>query len=440
MTAASRFIVLVIVLVGAAAAVLAPRTREQLAVLQDEEMYAQIISLLEPRLAAGDKDSSLLAALGHAYGKVGNHPKAIELLRRYAAVRPNDAGVYAELAEFLFQTGDLDGAVAMLNRSIALDPKPSRITRLAALYRQLEQPDAERALLARFEPLLDVSDGSVLRLAQLEAESGARDAAIRTLMLPQITLSAGTRATEERIVLAGLLVEGGRSSEAVRLATRWAVEWNEAWLSGRLLQTIAIRAPAVDADELADVVVSLHPEIRLFLAHQLGAAGARPVALHLLERWGAANPRPSSIDIAAFLSACIEQGDPAILWRAYAASLRAPAPTDVLVRLTQALAAQFGIEALAPFWPSLPPDVIQQAPILAAQLAFNASDLETTRRLLDRVDLLTADETSRAIWFELLRAVASPDEQFRVLRTRQSGGRLPATVRAAYLRAVGATP
>lgn len=437
MTAANRFIVLVIVAVGAAAGFLAPRTSEQLAVMQDEEMHTQIISLLEPRLAHGEDDPSLLAALSHAYGKVGNYPKAIELLRRYAAIRPHDAGAYAELGEFLFRTGDADGVADMLSRSIALEPKPARISRLAAIYRQLKRPEAERTLLTRFEPLLEVGDGSVLRLAHIEAEAGDRDAAIRTLMRPDITLAAGVKAHEERIALAGLLVDAGRSAEAVRLGTQWVDQWREAWLSSPLLRAVAAKAPPTDADKLADAVVSLHPEIRLFLARELGAAGARPVALHLLETWIVANPRPSAVDLAALASACLEQGDPAILWRAYAASLRAHAPTDVLVRFSEALAAQFGIESLAPFWPSLPPDVIKRAPLLAAQLAFNAHDLETTKRLLNSADLVALDETSRVIWFELLRAVASPDEQFRMLSARQSSGRLPATVRAAYVRAEG---
>ena len=68
MTAPARFIILVIGIVVAAAVLMAPRGNERLAMLQDEDKHAQIIALLEPRIARGENDPNLLATLGRAYG------------------------------------------------------------------------------------------------------------------------------------------------------------------------------------------------------------------------------------------------------------------------------------------------------------------------------------------------------------------------------------
>ena len=95
MTAPARFIVLVTGIIIAAAALLAPRRDEWFAIMRDEDKQAQIISLLEPRLALGEDDPNLLATLGRSYAEIGNYRRATELLERYTALRPDDGEAYA---------------------------------------------------------------------------------------------------------------------------------------------------------------------------------------------------------------------------------------------------------------------------------------------------------------------------------------------------------
>ena len=99
MTAPIRFILLVIAVVSAAAALMAPGRDEWLAMMRDEDKQAQIITLLEPRLARNGNDIGLLATLGRSYAEIGNYPRAIELLGRYVALRPDDGEAYAKLAD-----------------------------------------------------------------------------------------------------------------------------------------------------------------------------------------------------------------------------------------------------------------------------------------------------------------------------------------------------
>ena len=439
MTAPARFIILVIGIVVGAAVLMAPRGNEQLAMLQDEDKQAQIIALLEPRIARGENDPNLLATLGRAYAEIGSYQHAIELLERYISLRPDDAEAYARLADLYGKVDDATKQIAMLERSVAIAPTLARAADLAALYRQENQVDKELALLSRFESQVTVGNGLLLRLAELRASTGDREGAIGILMRSE-GLPAPTPLTQTgdaRIFLAKLLVEAGRNAEAVRLGKEWILQWHEPWLADRLLRGIVLEAPVADASELADAVAALHPEIRFFLVRGLATMGAKPVARHLLSTWVKENPSPSTNDIAGFLSACREQGEPEIVWQAFGEVLRRPVSNDLIARYSEAIAAEFGIGALAPFWGSLPQEVAEQRPLLAAQLAFHEHNLAMTKWLLGKVDLATLGTSYRRTWIDLLMAVTSPPDAFGVLRDLRRSGRLPPDLLPQYARLAG---
>ena len=414
MTAPARFIVLVTGIIIAAAALLAPRRDEWFAIMRDEDKQAQIISLLEPRLALGEDDPNLLATLGRSYAEIGNYRRATELLERYTALRPDDGEAYAGLADLYKSTGDQKKQIAMLKRSIAITPRLSRAAELALLSREERHADEEVALLSRFEGELTLESGLLLRLAELRASIGDREGAIRVLMRPEI-LSAPVgpgRNEEERLFLAELLVRSGRSAEAVQLGKQWILQWHEPWLADRLLRIVALQAPPADASELGDAVAVLHPEVRFFLVRGLAEMGAKPLARHLLETWVKANPSPSINEIAAFLSACRNQGEQEVIWQTFGEVLRPPFSDEVITRYIEAIAAEFGIGALAPFWASLPQVVMERRPLLAAQLAFHEHNLPMTKWLLEKIDPTVLETSDRQMWIDLLTAVASLPEAF----------------------------
>ena len=235
-------------------------------------------------------------------------------------------------------------------------------------------------------------------------------------------------------VLAQLLAESGRSSEAVRWGKRWLLQWREPYLANRLLNSVVLQAPVADASELADAVVALRPEIRLFLVHGLATMGAKPVARHLLETWIEANSSPSANEIAAFLTACRDQDEPAIVWQTFGEVLSHSRSNDLIARYSEAIVAEFGIVSLAPFWASLPQGVIEQRPLLGARLAYHEGDLALTKWLLEKVDLATLATSDRRMWIDLLTTVASPSEVFGILRGQRP---LPPDLLPQYARLAG---
>jgi tetratricopeptide (TPR) repeat protein len=438
MTLLSRFILLVIGIVIAAAIFLAPRGNEQLAIMGDEKQQARLIHLLEQQTAKDEIKPALLATLGRAYAEIGDNQRAAQVLEHYTELRPDDGAAFARTADLYKSIGDQEKQIAMLRRNIAVTPTLSRIAELAELYRMRQRPDQELALLTQYEPLLTVESGELLRLAELYAGNRNQDSAIRLLLRgEEAAPSQPSHNERERLLLAKLLVEAGRSHEAVRLGEKWIRQWHEPWLAGQLLSGVALHGPVADASELADAVAATHPEVRFYLAHDLAMKGAQPVARHMLENWVTANPSPSMIEIATFLTACRDLGEQTVIWQAFSDVLTHPSSDDLVIRWIDAVAGEFGIGAIAPFWGSLPNGLLGRRPMLAARLAFYEHDLITTKWLLGKVDLAAIEQSDRQAWIDLLNVVAAPTEVFEVLHQLRRGGRLPSDLLPSYARLAG---
>lgn len=431
MTVPIRFLVIISILIAVIAVAMVPRSDEWLAVLRDEDKHAQVIALLEPRLAHGENDPAILAALGQAYAAVGDDGRAAGLMERYITLRPGDAAAYGLLADIYKNQHATSSQIAMLQRSLAISAQISRIAELAELYHREARTDDELALLSSFQAQLTIDSGLVLRLAQLRADSGDRQGAVQVLLRDEVTSVAKPANNQnERLLLAELLAETGRGAEATRFGRQWILQWREPWLAGRLVHAVAPRVQQSEASDLVDAVVELHPDIRLFLVQD-----ARPVAIHLLETWIVANVSPRADEIAAFMSVCREQNQQRIVWASYAYALGNHSSDELVVRFSEAIAAEFGIGSLVPFWSRLPQDMIEQRTLLPARLAFEAHDQRMANVLLQKVDLAALDSPSRRMWMDLLTATASPVEALQILRDRR--GHLPHDLLVSYARLAG---
>lgn len=439
MTLPGQFLLLVLGIAAAAAATMVPRADEWLAVMRDDRKQAQIVALLEPKLVREGDDPSLLATLGRAHGDLGHTARAIELLERYVALRPQDAEAYGRLAGLYEVAGEAVRQMDALERSVVLAPKLSRVAELAALHRSMGKTDAERALLARFESKLTVQSGLLLRLAQLYTGNDEKLRAIAALSRAEViaTIPKEGRNDEERLLLATLLAETGQGAEAVRLGKLWIAQWRLAWLANRLLAVVAPRAAAPDAFVLADAVADLHPAIRLFMVKQLAEQEVATVARHLLRTWQPANPRPSMDELAGFLSACREWGEPAIVWEAFAGVVGGSTPPEIVARYADAVAAEFGIGALAPFWSAIPSEVLARRPLLVARLAFAEGDTARVRSLIGAVDVASLSASDQRLWADLLTATASPEAVLITLQALRRSSGLPRTLLAQYAQLAG---
>jgi tetratricopeptide (TPR) repeat protein len=438
--AAIRFMLLVVLLVLAAAYVLVPRYNERLAMLADAHGAAELIALLEHRRASGDEAPTLLLSLSRAYQAAGNFQQAAADLERYLEQSPtSDIQILARLAGLYEKAQNEPKHQAVLERLVAMTPTLSNASPLSEIYYRQGRFDDARALLSLFPRELTVENGLLLRLAEYHVAAGAKDEAIAVLKRAVIGLRWRRAANNdrERFLLAQLLLETGRSAEAANLGKGWVEEWPDGWRAAKLLRMVAVEAPLADAAVLADAVVAIHPEIRLYLAHELQKLGAHPVSRHLLMTWAAAQDDPTAADLAAFLTACRTLQDPALVWRAFAEVLAARRSEAFIIRFSEAVAAEFGIRALAPFWNALPKTLAQQRPVLAARLMFDAGDIPLTKHFLGKADVSTLEGSDQQFWFDLLVAAAEPRVTLEILRRFRSAGRLPPKLIEQYARLAG---
>jgi hypothetical protein len=142
-------------------------------------------------------------------------------------------------------------------------------------------------------------------------------------------------------------------------------------------------------------------------------------------------------EIAGFLSACREWGEPAIVWEAFANALGGGAAPEIVARYADAIVAEFGIDALAPFWSAIPAAALERTPLLAARLTFTQGDLVRTRWLIGSIDVRSLRASDQTMWAELLMAAGSPEAAFDALRALRQGGDLPQALLVPYARLAG---
>ena len=105
-----------------------------------------------------------------------------------------------------------------------------------------------------------------------------------------------------------------------------------------------------------------------------------------------------------------------------------------MVLFAKAMAANFGVDAIAPLWRELPSDFAERDPLFAALLLFHNGDLVTTNRLIAMVDARSLSESDTTMWTQLLAAVTTPSDAVPMLRDQWDGPRLSAALVIQYAR------
>jgi cytochrome c-type biogenesis protein CcmH/NrfG len=82
----------------------------------------QAAPLLE-KLKSNPNDSSLLVQVGAIYHTTHRFKEAADYYSRALNIDPRNVTIRTKLASSLYRNGDVDGAIAQLNRALSYDPK-----------------------------------------------------------------------------------------------------------------------------------------------------------------------------------------------------------------------------------------------------------------------------------------------------------------------------
>lgn len=122
-------------------------------------------------------DARSLTRLGDAAAERADHAKAISLYKQALTVGPNDVGTKVGLAHELVETGDLPGALALLEAAERTDPTEMLVHfRLSALYRRMHRADDAKREVAEYEKYKAIKEKMRALYKELKMEAPEADA------------------------------------------------------------------------------------------------------------------------------------------------------------------------------------------------------------------------------------------------------------------------
>jgi tetratricopeptide (TPR) repeat protein len=176
------------------------------------------LSLLkdDPQRAAGSRN--LMLAKAELAAQSGDFKLARKSLSQLALIDPSTPAPRDALADVARISGDLKSAARHLEMAQRIRPRPDRRIQLANLYRQLHDTEKERRTLNSVSPE-DLTAPERQRLMQLMVLGGE----FETLedMLETLSLLPPTEAEPYRTRLVDLLIEDGRTEQAIQSIAAW---------------------------------------------------------------------------------------------------------------------------------------------------------------------------------------------------------------------------
>ena len=150
---------------------------EVLRTSSEPELKAEAEVQYEAAVRSNPADARSITRLGDAAAERADHGKAINLYKQALAVAPNDVGTEVGLAHELVETGDLPGALALLEAAERTDPTDMLVHyRLSALYRRMHRPDDARREVAAYEKYKAIKEKMRALYKELKMEAPGADA------------------------------------------------------------------------------------------------------------------------------------------------------------------------------------------------------------------------------------------------------------------------
>jgi tetratricopeptide (TPR) repeat protein len=160
------------------------------------------VPLASARLRAQRDDATALLCRARAYAAQRDLARALADLNRAAALRPQDADIYAERARLLTQRNDADGAMADYDRAIALKPTARALSERGMLHARAGDLDAALRDVDAAIVQQPTSSGLYVLRGELRERQGALQAEPAPVFGgPALSLTS-PRATSAKLALA----------------------------------------------------------------------------------------------------------------------------------------------------------------------------------------------------------------------------------------------
>ena len=191
--------------------------------------------LLSQLVEREPSNTEALTLLGQLEGRLGEHPKAITILRRVVSLSPLSSTELVNVAIALADSGDFSRALQEVERSLALEPKLAiahlnRARVLADLHRAAEaraefvrtsQLDPDNADVYFYWAFLERESGNLLKeTSLLEKVTALQPSNDKAFLLLGRSLSEQSRDTEAISALQSAIAINPQSSTALYMLSR----------------------------------------------------------------------------------------------------------------------------------------------------------------------------------------------------------------------------
>lgn len=357
------------------------------------------LKLLEEGDLYGPDDLNIALIHARLSLEAGKLETARKLYREIADVLPEDAKIRDELSKIAQLAGDRADALAELEKAYRLEPTKERRERLAVLERLERNATAEIDVLVSVSPER-LSNWEADRLSSLIMQAGDADE-IENLYR-QTANSGGPFAATAKDRLVVLLIDAGRSQEALEAALGWYVDSKlDAKLLAQLLPVFINRGAFEQALWFADRSMELSPETGYLLVREFARSGHRIAAGRFEDEILARGVALSNDEWRSLIDLAALTGDLHGLQTALAGENSASAPTDLLGEALLQFLRYRGSRALVPYRALFSDDLVAQTPLVASAFAVEHGMLADCVAYL--ADASGRDMTAwdRAIWLSI---------------------------------------
>lgn len=155
----------------------APSTQQRMPSLEDmERMADQQAAPLLAKLKTDPKNADLLNQIGGIYRVTHQFKTAASYYQKSLEAKPKNVGARTDLASCLFYQGDVDGAIAQLEKSLTYDPRHAGTLLNLGIVRWKGKSDAPGAIdawnrLLKYHPDFDNRQMVEQMIAEARAQS-----------------------------------------------------------------------------------------------------------------------------------------------------------------------------------------------------------------------------------------------------------------------------
>lgn len=382
---------------------------------------------LEQRYAAGEHSPAIIATLARLRSRTGDLPGAVALLEPLATERPRDREVLDAIVDYRRRMGgDPAGLLRALIRLEAVAPTLPRQREIAWLHGMLGQVREQRVALERLVAADRAEAGDLLALARLEADAGAPAAGIAALQ--RLARNFPEAMDQHAAALAvSLHIQAGQPHSAAAAARDWIAGQDSA-VAYRVAPVLASFLSAADQPALALMVLEplagpdAPPALLMALTQAEIDAGRESAALARLDALpgganGALELRLLRLRLALALGDLDRAADTM-------ATLRADDPSPEALERLAATALDHGradILRRVLAWGGT--DVLAAEPALAAEVSLLLGDGDAARRwAAAALGAPAPGDTRRALGFALaLTRIGRQDDAMTVIAGLAAG-------------------